>query len=216
MGGQEAWSHVADATFGGTCQTPNPQGGPSLGSVSIRWITQKNEFRYEEYTDTDKLVYISDHGKPLKSSTSTSTPLSREYGQRRLPYHLPGLLMQTLVNDSVHTLTLEGEETLDGVQTIHLRTAEYSGPAKLQGTRQDWWLDAKSSLPIKVAYLLPAEDNMHYLTLERSFGSWTREGSILLPHQLTDTLNGLIALQACTIQSVQMNTNPAATLFEAR
>jgi hypothetical protein len=217
MGGSAAWAQVVDAEVSGTCSTPVPDNNGSLPSLSVRWTTQGKEFRYETDTANNGAIYLSGHGNPKIASISQPTNLAFDYGLKRLPFHLPGFqIAAALSNSSAHSLVVLGTDSVGGVSALHIHATEYLGTSKLEGSDQDWWFDPGSGLPVQVTYLLPSEDNSHYVHLTANFGGWTQEGGILVPLQHTVTFEGLFVIRACTFQTVQTNQNPAPATFDAR
>lgn len=216
MGGGAVWSPVLDTTVTGACETPSPEDAASSVSAGFVWVTKGMEFRYETDRDDSKVVYVSGHGRPRLSNASVNSELPLEYSERRLPFHLPALVFRDFLGQGNYTLVMDGEETVSDTQAIHIRVAAHSGPAKLQGAEQEWWFSSDTGLPIKVSYLLPAEDGSHYLHLERTFGAWSPEGNLIIPHKVIDFLDEQSVLQSCTIRSIAVNTKPAESLFEVR
>jgi len=214
MGGVPAWQLVNDAEVVGTCKAGELLGG---GTTSIRWTVSGPEFRYETDTVNAGPILLSGHGSPVISSTMGNTHLFYEYGRRRLPFHLPGLPLMTVLNGSAtYSLVLLGTDSITGINAVHVRITEHRGPAKLQGAQQDWWFDPSSGLPVQVTYLLPSEDNTHYIHLTANYNAWKQESSILVPLQLSTTFEGQFVQQSCTIQTVVTNQNPLPSVFDAR
>jgi hypothetical protein len=213
MGGQGAWSQVSDAAVTGTCTASAAQGG---GNANFRWTTQGMEFRLETDTANAGPIFLSAHGKPFVDAASGDVTLAPQYRGRMLPFHLPGLPLTTALNNSNATISFIGSETLNGISANHVRIVEFYSIAKVQGTEQNWWFDPGSGLPLRVEYQIPTQTDSIYARFTWDFSNWSQEGAFLLPHQLGQIMNATIPTQNCTISSVQVNTNPASTLFDAR
>jgi len=213
MGGVAAWSQMSAAIITGTCTASTEQGG---ATASFRWTTQGKEFRYETDTNNNGPVYLSAHGKPYVTGASNSVTLAPEYRLRMLPYHLPGIPLQTAFANSDFGIVFIGKETVDGSPAVHIRIAQFHSVAKVQGSQQDWWFDLSSHLPMRVKYLLPSQAGGIYATLLWNFHGWSQQGSLLVPLELVQTFNGEFTLQTCTVAGVEINTNPDASLFDAR
>jgi hypothetical protein len=217
MGGAASWAQIGDTQMTGVCSVPDSEiGGPQTNS-SVRWATEGKEFRYETDTQNNGPVYLSGHGNPNIAYASGIQSLSFEYGLRRRPFHLPGLLVaKALSRDATNSLVVLGTDSIDGIKALHIRSVEYQGPTTLQASQQDWWIDIGSGLPVQVTYLLPTEDNSHYLHLTASYGGWTQLGNVLVPLQLSTTFEGQFVLQNCALQTLVTNQNPPSTFFDVR
>jgi hypothetical protein len=214
MGGSAVWSQVASTIVTGSCATPVVHGGVIS---NFRWTTKGREFRYETDTDRNGPIYLSSHGSPKIATHSGNTNLSYENGLRRLPFYLPGLILTKVLNeDTTRSLLMLGAYPIEGIDAIHIRTIEYQGLTKLQGTQQDWWFNTNNGMPMQVIYVLPTNDNTHYLQYTMHYGAWNKEGSIVVPFQLSIMLNGQFLIQSCTVQTVETNRNLSSAIFHAR
>jgi hypothetical protein len=213
MGGSAAWSQISSATVTGNCASSATQ---SAVSANFRWTTQGAEFRYETDTDNSGPIFLSAHGQPFIAAASGNVSLSPEYRSRMLPFHLPGIPLQTALSDSTISIRLIGNEMLKGNPAIHVRIAQFRIFGIVRGAVQDWWFDPGSGLPIQVGYLIPSQADGVYGNLTWSFDGWSTQGTLLLPYQLLQSVSGAFAMQSCTVNAVQTNTNPAASIFDAR
>jgi hypothetical protein len=214
MGGSAVWSQVANTIVTGSCTTSVVHGGVIS---NFRWTTKGKEFRYETDTDRNGPIYLSSQGSPKIATHSGNTNLSYEYGLHRLPFYLPGLILTKVLNeDTVRSLLMLGATPIKGINAIHIRTIEYQGLTKLQGTQQDWWFNTNNGMPMQVMYVLPTKDNTHYLQYTMHYGAWNKEDSIVVPFQLSIMLDGQFVTQSCTVQTVETNRNLSSAIFHAR
>jgi len=213
MGGVAAWSGVTDSVVTGNCTAPSAQGS---ASANFRWTVQGREYRYETDTDNAGPIYLSAHGRPAASGTAASLALVSEYQDRMLAYHLPALTLGHALADTSFGIRLVGQETLNGSAAIHVRIGQFVGYAKIQGSDQDWWFSPTTSLPLRVAYRLPTQTNSVYAHLTWDFSNWSQQGTLLIPLGLSQSFADQTPMQSCTVANLQVNTNPPATLFDAR
>jgi len=214
MGVMSPWSQIKDAVVSGNCTAPQEQGG---ASSNFRWTNSGKEFRQETDTVNGGPVYLSVHGKPNISDNNGSLVLASTYFGRMKPYHLPGLTLKDSLNDPSVAFLSVTSDTLNGSPATHLRMREEFAHIKLIGSDQDWWFDTVTGLPLRVEYNLPTQTESLYVQLHWDFSNWSLEGTVLVPHLLTQSMSqGDLLLQTCKVGTVSFNTNPAAKLFEAR
>jgi hypothetical protein len=133
-----------------------------------------------------------------------------------LPFHLPGLPLRVALADETISIFLVGQETENGISATHVRLTQVISNAKVRGSDQDWWFDPTTGLPLRVGYLIPTQTEHLYAHLLWNFGGWSQEGSLTLPHQLAQSLNGEMTLQVCNVLGIKTNSGPAAAIFDAR
>jgi hypothetical protein len=216
MGGSASWGSVTDTKVIGSCAYP-ASAPANAKTYSVLWITQGNEYRYvTDSADLGAAVYLSGHGGPKVLLSSGEQRLPYEYGLRRLSFHLPGLVLAPTLNGSeTFSLMLLGTESIAGIETVHVRSMEYRGSSNVQGSEQDWWFDTAHGFPVQVTYNLPSEDNSHYDHLTTVFSQWQSASNITVPFQQSTVLEGQIVIQDCQLQKIEINTNPASTIFDA-
>jgi hypothetical protein len=216
IGGSAAWLQAHDAKVEGSYEVPGLEGGDPIARGDFVWITAGSEFRYQVGTGADQVAHLSGHGKPSLRTATSAVALPTEYFQRRLPFHLPGVLLASLLHDPTELLVFEGRDDLGGTPAIRVRADSFRGAAMVQGSEQEWWFNPSSGMPLKVAYVLPTEDGKQHLHMELRFESWKARGDLLLPVLMQDILEGQVIMATNTVKSISINTLPVATLFDVR
>lgn len=216
LGGSAAWSGIADTTMSGAC-TDEDDASSATTSSPFLWITAQSEFRYQMGATTSSTVLLSGHGKPSFSSPSASQSLTNETAELLKPFHMPGLVLLSILNDSSYHATVVGQEVVLGAAATHIHVQHQLAYALEQGADQDWWISTSTFLPVKVTYLVPGQSVKSYMTNSYYFSSWTAtSGGIAYP-QLLLVSSGLGApTMGCTVAQLQLNTQPASSLFDVR
>lgn len=140
---------------------PSPDGSASAGSFAIK--VSGKEYRFETPVGTEKFILASNHGKPriLRKNKAISA------GQLHLSSFAIPLIGPTLARrflSSSLSFIFKGYVTEgDGAAAVTAARvriqAQYDEPLLTELTRQDWYFDARSGLPIRVEYNDPAREN---------------------------------------------------------
>ena len=217
MGGSAAWTQVSDATLIGNCTTPQGQDGTAPATEPFRWITQAGEFRYESGSTGQLYVLLSGHGAPSNASPSGTQNLISETSALLKPFHLPGQVFATILNDPSYVASVVAPSGPADSATIHIHVVHQLSRAVEFNSQQDWWLDASTYLPVSVTFRVPGQAIRSYMLETYTFSAWSAEKfGAVLPHQITTSMSVGILAQTCTTTEVQINTQPAASLFDAR
>jgi hypothetical protein len=212
MGGSVAWAPVSDAVVTGNCLPVSK----NATSANVRWTVQGPEFRYETDTDNAGPMYLSGHGAAVMAASAGSLQLDPQYYSSQQAFHLPGLPLLSALNNPAISMSYIGQETDDGVSSVHISFVQRAAAATLTGSQQDWWFDSTTGLPLRVVYSLPTQTDGVFMSMSWAFGGWSAEGQLVVPHLLVQSANVDRPIQGCNILSVSINTNPNATVFDAR
>jgi hypothetical protein len=216
MGGQIAWSQIVDTTVTGNCTSTSTKANGTESGMPFRWITAKEEFRYESGTAGQISALLSGHGKPIDAGLTGALSLSYETAALLKPFHLPGLVLFTVLNDPQYRASVIGQETVSGNSTIHLRVVHRLARGPESGSSQDWWFDPSTNLPLKVTYMAPGQTVQAYMPITYSFSQWSTEaGGLIVPHQLEESMELDTSLATCAVLAFKTNTQPNASLFDA-
>ncbi len=216
MGGSSRWSTVSDATLQGTCQNVDLHTGAQSQAVPFQWINAGREFRYEHGAESELSVMLSGHGKPTMYQPSQTLSFTYETSQLQKPYHLPGLLLQSLLSDKDYRLEIIGDANSSNGNAVHIRATHSWGHFSEQGTRQDWWIDLSTNLPLRVVFRLPGQAVDSYLSETYLFSSWQHSGSLLFAGQVQLRDEFTAEEMVCKATTLSINTQPTASLFDAR
>ena len=217
MGGQALWAAISDATVSGTCESAGVDGTNSGAASPFLWINAQDQFRYENGPSDNLTIMLSGHGKPLMVFPTQTQSLTYETAEFQKPFHLPGLVLQSTLNDQNYQLVLVGNENTSGTATIHVRILHRLFHIMQPGSRQDWWFDASTFLPLKVTFKVPGQAVESYMDVTYTFSGWSADVSgLMVPHQILITNEFGADAQTCTVLQLKINTQPAASLFDAR
>lgn len=216
MGGPQAWIAIEDSTVQGTCVPASQVGANPQPSNSFRWIFAQNEFRFEAGAEGTSTVMLSGHGKPQALDSIGTRSLTSESGALTRPYHLPGQVLATVLNDNRFRISFVGNEVSNGISTVHVQINHKLLHSDEPGSTQDWWFNSNSHLPLKVTFNVPGQEIQAYLPFTYSFLSWSAQGGLLIPNVIAESMYPDRPLQTCSISQMQVNTNPAPSTFDAQ
>jgi hypothetical protein len=216
IGGAAAWAQVSDVTMVGTCTASGTGNGSSGAQESFRWITQGGEFRYETSDSEQFSVLLSGHGSPHQVTPSGTQTLTNETALLLKPFHLPGLVFAAVLNDPHYVTSIAPPADATANSTVHVHVVRRLIHAFESGSEQDWWFDASTFLPLKVTYRIPGQSIRSYGEESYVFSAWTAGSfGVVIPNGILATSFGVNS-DSCTATQVQINTNPAPSLFDAR
>jgi hypothetical protein len=212
MGGSSAWSGVADATVTGSCSPLNSE--RPANATPIRWVISGDQFRYENGSPTESNVMLSGHGKPSMASPSGSDPLTSETAELQKPFHLPGLVFSRILSDQRYRIQIVQDAGSESSAHIHI--SRYQFGIQQPGSQQDWWIDRASLVPLKVRFKIPGQAVESYMDMTYTFSGWNKISGVTVPQQLVAMNEFGTGTETCAISGMQINTQPAPSLFDAR
>jgi hypothetical protein len=231
LGGQAAFSAVQDATVNGSCTptegstAPQASGSASTAESSssndvaaagapqtITWITAGDDFRYESSQNGQTRLLVSSHGLPVVSGSGTTEQLSALSAAVLKPYHIPGLVLAQDVQDTNWGFRYVGEETIAGVQAVHVRIQRTARGWPIPILNQEWYFNPTTHLPIEVQYHVPSDPpSRFYGTVAVTYSSFSAEQTPV-PQQILVGSPGSDPV-ACTLAAPSFNTHPQSTEF---
>ena len=110
------------------------------------------------------------------------------------PYHIPGQVLSYLLNTPSVSLATINDQSADP-NIIHIESEQQlADPSLVPVTRQDWYFDARTGLPIRVDYYLPDPTNSkNDGTASVVFLGWQKTSSTLVPQSIQQLSNGAVA-----------------------
>lgn len=216
MGGRQAWAALADTTVSGECQETDFNNQPQGAEVPLRWITKGFEFRYENGTPDALTLMLSGHGRPKAILPSETRQLTYDDGRFDRPFYMPALVLEAELGDAAYRFEDVGEETLNGVATEHIRIAHYWNHSRDLGSVQEWWIVSTSYMPERVTFRLPGEAVQSAFPVTYTFSQWSSNGGLVNPAQIAILAPDAQVSQICSISEIQINTQPADAVFDAR
>lgn len=162
------------------------------------------------------VIYSNGDAKEINGAQSVNPVLELMVTDQCADFPLPLLL--GALNSTDEAFQYVGLETLNGAPVQHIKFWNtFSSKPRLQNlatlSARDVWLDATSSLPVKIAYTRQAgEGAVPSVRMEISFSNYTNVNGVQYPFQINKFFNGT-PWQSITIQSVSFNTGLTNSQF---
>jgi len=215
MGGAPAYGGTSDLTISGSCESQQTDG--SVASTSFKWITAGNEFLYVNSTSGGQTSMASGHGMPWATDVDgTVHQLYASTSSHDRAFFAPGLLLLTAINKGNAALRYVGVEQIPQGNAIHIQTQQTSAGYALPGTREDWYFDPNSHLPLQYTYTVPGQGAANYLAhITVNYSNWKSFGTVISPGTLTTALDSETQTTICSVSSLTINTHPDASVFNS-
>jgi hypothetical protein len=194
--------------------------GSTNESGTIQILTLGTNQTAESLTLPDSqrsVIYSKGDAREVVGTQSTNPVLELIVTDQCADFPLPLLL--GALNNPDEAFQYVGQETLNGVSVQHIKVwNSFSSKPRLQKLAsfsvRDVWLDAASSLPVKIAYKRQAGGGaVPSIPVEISFSNYTNVNGVQYPFQINKSFNGT-PWQTITIQNVSFNTGLTATQFQ--
>jgi hypothetical protein len=211
MGGQALFSSIQDSTISGQMQSVDGQQPPD----QFVWKSLGIAIRHE-YAMADGLhisVVNQDKGQ-LKDPDGTVTALNARSSLTILPYHMPGVLLLSLLTSQNVSLALVAQPSSDP-QYIHVSAQQQLQDPKLSYlTQQEWEFDPATGLPVKVTFCLPDERNQgHVGQASIAYTAWQNASGALFPQAFELFTDGELQ-STITLQTPAFNQGLRASDFQ--
>lgn len=214
LGGTANIAAIKDSTVSGTIQMM-PSGGSAGAVRTFTWTVAGNEFREQEGSGADARLFVSGHGKPASERGGKVGRINYHVARANLPFYLPELVLYTELSGQKYTLTFVGNSTLEGKAAIHVHISDDSDSVGKLVTPQEWYFDAASSLPLRVEFRLPSNENAaDYSTAAFDFSDYQAAGGVLVPLRLTYFQDGK-AVGVVSVSTARLNTGVLSSDFDA-
>jgi len=212
MGGAGATSQVQSVVAQGSIQASQ---GSWLTSGSFTWENAGPRYRYDNPHPQGHSVLVSGTRGPMVSSGGVTEKVHSHVTATMFPPHLLALVLPPRFSNANCSFELVGNDTVDGRAVVHVRTALHDDDVFAVISVQDWYLDAGSLLPVRVAYLLPmSSDAMATRSAAITFANYHNVSGILIPFQMSFYLDGQFGGTA-TLTSVSFNVTISPTDFDS-
>lgn len=191
---------------------------PDASSAQLLWTDDLTkpfpEFRRERSESGRTKIFVSGHGKARFHDGSKLHAVPMHVLLANLPFHLPVVVLFREFSDPKYSIEWVGSETLNGASVIHIKCVREDDPVNAAVTAQDWYLDAASGLPVKVAYRVPILRNA--LKTEQAsveYADFRNESGVLLPFTLKHHPSSG-NLETITVSAYSFNVPTSASDFE--
>ena len=206
---QPALATIVDSSAQGSCSQD------SAPAIPFIWITAGSSYRYQNLYGSDASVLVKGSHGTFKqiSSTTSSTPLSRNFGTAIFPVYNPFLFIEAILVDPAVAVTSPQNVSAEGRQAVRIRVA-YGRDATL------------GAPPPLLLYFDRSQGDLLGIDLRRpdetkpnasapvhvEYGAPTLQNGIPGPSSLTFTDAAGVAT-LCTVTSWSFNTSPSASTF---
>jgi hypothetical protein len=163
------------------------------------------------------VIYSNGDAKETNGTQSVNPVVELIVTDQCADFPLPLLL--GALNNTDEAFQYVGLETLNGASVQHIKFwSTFSSKPRMQKlasfSTRDVWLDAASSLPVKIAYMRqPGEGAVHSTRMEIFLSNYTNVNGVQYPFQISKSYNGTL-WQTITIQSVSFNTGLTDSQFQ--
>jgi hypothetical protein len=219
MGGQSVQT-IQDTVVQATLTRPPSRGGTS-GNVTIT-TKGPNKMRFDGSGGGKTSVVIFNSGTELRSKGSGWQTVPSANSDHQRVEHLPALMLAYELNRPDVSASYVGVETLEGQSVHHVLLARVSSlgngldETMTKNSQIDVWLDAKTMLVSKVAFLYLSETDWRVgLPMEIFYDSYQRVNGLLVPFHQKCLFDGQ-PLDDMQITSFAVNQAPNDSKFEGR
>lgn len=188
MGGESAFAAIQDTTVSGEAAPSDPSASPS----QFIWKNMGISIRHEYAMPDGTHISTVNHGKGRRQEPSGKvTPIDIRAGLTIFPYHMPGTVLLSLLNAADRSLAVITDPSDDGA-LLHIQSIQsLSKPLLNPVTRQDWYFDPTTSLPVRVSFYLPDLRNQRLDgTATIVFSSWQTISGIQVPKSMQLLFDG--------------------------
>jgi len=210
MGGQAAFGAIQDVTVSGQSQSSDQSAPADQFVWKSIGMSVRHEYSMPDGTHTSSVSQGKGQSKDPSGKIST---IDSRASLTIFPYHMPGSVLLSLLNSADRSLSLVSDPTDDG-NLIHLRSVQQL-PQPLLGpiTRQDWYIDPASGLPVRVSFYLPDLKSQRLDgTATIVFTNWQTAASIQVPQSMQLFYDGVLQ-DTITLGSPTFNQGLSASVF---
>jgi outer membrane lipoprotein-sorting protein len=165
------------------------------------------------------VIYSNGNAQEISGSQTVNPPMQLIVSDQCADFPLP--LILSVLSNSDESFQYVGAETLNTSSAQHVRLwNSFASKPSLQSlasfSTMDFWLDATSGLPLKIAYTRRAGGgSVPGFPVEVSFSNYTKVNGVLYAFQISKSFNGT-PWETITIQSVSFNTGLTAAQFSVQ
>lgn len=184
-------------------------------SGTVLWQQAGLEFRMQSSTASGTSAIVTGHGKPAAIVNGTAKALGGHVTRALfVPVLLGALLLQEFQNPN-YSIESSGTSTVNSQSVVIVTIACRTSQTDAMVTPQTWYFSTSSGLPVRVEYRIPSAGGPRlYVAAAHDFSNYQNVSGVLYPFQITSYRLGKQA-RLTTVQSVNVNTQIAATTFDA-
>jgi hypothetical protein len=169
------------------------------------------EFRYERPGPNGSVAVVSGHGKPafIDGSNAGKSFVPMTIGN--FPAHLPAVVLASELNNPKVQLEAIQRVTAGGAAAIQVSTDDETDEFTAKITRQDWYFDATTLLPMRVDYVTTNVNNLEDLaSMTALLSDYRSQSGMLIPFHIVIYFNGQQIEDIVLSQVLITNSIPAA------
>lgn len=214
LGGSGAVGQIQDCTVQGTLQSFQADGSVISGPFTWQWAGGQVRMQNPGNAGTTT-VFVSNGGKPAFSDGGQFRRLHNHVLKSIFATQAPAVVLAQAATDTRYSVQLVGLTTVAGRQAVQLRIQLATDVLTASLSRQDWYLDASTWLPLRVEYEVPDQERADLLSAGATdFGNWEIVSGVWMPFQMKFYLDGQPQV-AAIVTSATFNTGLSPTLFTA-
>jgi hypothetical protein len=183
LGGVSAAAAIQDFSIQGTEEyAANPDPTPA----TFTWLNSGVEFSFTVQNANGTYTALSGHGTPAQLKHGSWIPLPPYVARSVLALHNPVFVLYTELLNQNYSLQYVGAAVVDNKPAIQIHTADNSDATGQYVTRQEWYFDLTSFLPVRVEYKIPDERNVQGSTTgSEEFSNYQSVSGLVVPYQIT-------------------------------
>ncbi len=216
LGGQQAISALQNSVATGALIPASTDTASEAGN--FKWeddfSAASYEFRYELNDGITTKLFASGHGTPAFGNGVKILSRSSHVAYASPPFHLPGIMLVRQLSNQNYSVRFIEATTVQGRPAIHIQTSIAGDAVETTLSPQDWFLDASTSLPIRVAYRVPSNGNLYsYKTDIADFSNYKVAGSVAIPFTMVTSEDNQVVCSAI-ISSISFNVGISPSDFD--
>jgi hypothetical protein len=189
MGGAASLASIQDVTVSGQLQAADQS-----GTEQFTWKSLGLNIRHEyAMADGNHVSVVTGAQGQSQGPDGTITPINIRSSITILPYHMPGVLIHSLLASANASLVFISQPSSDP-QYMHVYASVQLAQAnKSYLTQQEWEFDPATNLPIKVTFYLPdVRNSIHDGNATIQYTAWQNATGVLVPQSLSVFSDGVL------------------------
>jgi len=206
MGTTSILSQFTSAECTGSIQAENGSTSPSGTFVwKHQFSATGYQFRSEFTSNGQTQILVSGPSGPVISNNGVVGSLPSQVTLAMYPIHLPAVVIGVFLANQNYTITLGSPTQINGVTANHILVSIGTDDVSKAQTREDWYFDPTSGLPLRVEYrLADVKDALQYTTAAVDYSNYQAVNGVLVPFSTTNAEDGAV-VTTTTVTWVQWN-----------
>ena len=154
--------------------------GASWGTFN--WKTAGREFRLEAHSPLSTRILFSGHGNTYDQEEGKQAHFAFHQFRAVVTYHLPALVLLDELNNAKISFRYIGTENVLGQSALHFQTSDDSDAVGKLVTKQDWYVDATTGIPIQLKFVYPGVAAEEVVPVLVMYSHYQLASAVLMPY----------------------------------